>query len=265
MQCHLNHWGTLDRSSQCMHLCVPVLLCKIASSLRYNCSQQRRGAQPHNPILVTMQGNTRAREPPYWSRQSASSRGGGGGGATIGVIRDPQGNFHSRCSLCLFPFSFTFIPPVTSSLLSPLLTLHSTFSSSICILLTHNFVSFSADLSLFPSFLFHTFPVSCFFSSAVPPCPLYVFTSGKVKGKRKGTVVPVLAQALRYEGIGDSRGMAPRILNLGFWWERVFGFTPRLLYPRYPPGKLGVPQRQSGCCRRGDPFDPYENRTTLCR
>jgi hypothetical protein len=67
-----------------------------------------------------------------------------------------------------------------------------------------------------PLFFFPYFSRLLFLSSAVPPCPLYVFTSGKVKGKGKGKIVHVLAQALRYEGIGDNRGMAPRILNPGF-------------------------------------------------
>jgi len=177
------------------------------------------------------------------------------------VAARPSGSFATRreistlaASLCLFPFSFTFIPPVTASLFTPLLTLRSTFSSSICILLTHDSVSFSAYLclSLFPLFFFPYFSRLLFLSSAVP-----VFTSGKVKGKDKGTFVPALAQALRYEGTGGRRGMAPRILNLGFWWERVFGFTPRLLYPRYPPDRLGVTQRHSGCCRRDEPFDRH--------
>jgi len=208
--------------------------------------QQRRGAKPHNLILVTMQGNTRAQELPYWSRQSASSRGGGG--ATIGVIRDPQGNFHSRCSLCLFPFSFTFYP--SCHFIPSLSSSHSVFYLLFFhghSPLTHNFISFSDDfcLSLFP-ILFPYFSRLLFLSSAVPPCPLYVFTSCKGKGK----IVLVLAQALRYEAIGDNRGMAPRILNLGFRWERVFVFTPRLLYPRYPLDRLDVPQGQSGRCGR---------------
>ena len=59
---------------------------------------------------------------------------------------------------------------------------------------------------------FPHFSLLLFLSSSVPPCPLYVFTSGKFKG----TIVPVLAQALRYEGIGHSRGKAPHILNLSF-------------------------------------------------
>jgi hypothetical protein len=114
-------------------------------------------------------------------------------------------------------------------------------------------------------FFFFFFSRLLLLSSAVSSCPLFIFPSGKSKGKGKCKTVHVLTQALYYEGIGDSRGMAPRILNLGFRWERVFGFTPRLLYPRYPPDRLGVPHRQSARCRTEEPFDPYENRTTLCR
>jgi hypothetical protein len=49
-----------------------------------------------------------------------------------------------------------------------------------------------------------------------------------------------------------SRGIAPRILNLGPRWRRVVSFTPRPLYPqgkspRYPlDRRLGGPQSRSG-------------------
>jgi hypothetical protein len=49
-----------------------------------------------------------------------------------------------------------------------------------------------------------------------------------------------------------SRGIAPRILDLGSRWRRVVSFTPRPLYsqgksPRYPlDRRLGGPQSRSG-------------------
>jgi hypothetical protein len=65
-------------------------------------------------------------------------------------------------------------------------------------------------------------------------------------------VVPVLNQAPRHEGVLESEGIAPRILDLGSRWRWVVSFTPRPLYsqgksPWYPlDRRLGGPQSRSG-------------------
>jgi hypothetical protein len=58
--------------------------------------------------------------------------------------------------------------------------------------------------------------------------------------------------APHYEGVLESGGIAPRIIDIGSRWRWVVSFTPRPLYPQgksplYPlDRRLGGPQSRSG-------------------
>jgi hypothetical protein len=62
----------------------------------------------------------------------------------------------------------------------------------------------------------------------------------------------VINQAPRYEDVWVSRGIAPRILNLGTRWRWVVSFKPRPIYPpgnstKYPlDRRVGRPENRSG-------------------
>jgi hypothetical protein len=80
-------------------------------------------------------------------------------------------------------------------------------------------------------------------------CSFYSLFLGKVKVKL--SLCFFSTSAPRHEGMLESGGSAPRILDFGIIWRWVVSFTPRLLYPQgkspwYPlDRRLGGPQNRS--------------------